>query len=192
MKTKRRHDPNRRERIIEAALEVMAREGISGASQRKIAVMADVPLGSMTYHFAGTDEVLHEALTLFAAKSQERFERRVREAATGDDARRAAVEMVLEDSGSRMNMSVLSVELCALAARKPAFRSLARDWMTKRRTAFERHFGPVIAGQLDALVHGLSIHRALGPGEYGRGLITDAVNKILADPCEPSLAKAGK
>ena len=47
----RRVDPNRRQRIIDACLDVIAERGVAGTSHRIVAEAADVPLGSMTYHF---------------------------------------------------------------------------------------------------------------------------------------------
>lgn len=61
-----RTDPQRRERILAATLDHIADEGVAGVSHRKIAARADVPLGSMTYHFSGIDELLREAFTRFA------------------------------------------------------------------------------------------------------------------------------
>jgi TetR/AcrR family transcriptional regulator, regulator of biofilm formation and stress response len=58
----RRHDPGRRDRIIDAAIRVIGAEGIAGLSHRSVAGEADVPLGSTTYHFASLDELLIAAL----------------------------------------------------------------------------------------------------------------------------------
>ena len=55
---RRRHDPQRRDRIIDACLEVLAEHGVAGTSHRRVAAAAGVPLGSMTYHFTGMDELL--------------------------------------------------------------------------------------------------------------------------------------
>src|SRR3954470_18411999 len=118
----RRFDPNRRERIIEAALDLIAAEGVAGTSHRKVAALADVPLGSMTYHFAGMDELLQEAFTLFATRISDRFERRMNEAATAEDVKEAVVEMILEDTYGDRNALVLTLELYTLAARQPAFK----------------------------------------------------------------------
>ena len=60
---RRRHDPQRRDRIIDASLEVIAEHGVAGTSHRRVAAAADVPLGSMTYHFEGMDELLDDVLT---------------------------------------------------------------------------------------------------------------------------------
>ena len=56
--TKRRYDPERRDRIIEAALEVIATHGVAGTTHRRVAEVADVPLGAMTYYFQGMEQLL--------------------------------------------------------------------------------------------------------------------------------------
>ena len=58
----RRYDPERRQRIIDAAIAVVGERGIAGLSHRAVAAEADVPLGSTTYHFATLDELLVAAL----------------------------------------------------------------------------------------------------------------------------------
>ena len=58
----RRYDPGRRDRIIDACLDVIAESGVAGTSHRRVAQAADVPLGSMTYHFTGMNDLLHEAI----------------------------------------------------------------------------------------------------------------------------------
>ena len=76
----RRYDPQRRDRIIDACLDVVAEVGVAGASHRKIAEAADVPLGSMTYHFSGMQELLHEAFSRFATSMSDRFAARMAQA----------------------------------------------------------------------------------------------------------------
>ncbi|GAA3108232.1 hypothetical protein GCM10020254_62710 [Streptomyces goshikiensis] len=58
----RRYDPERRQRIIDAAIRVVGAKGIAGLSHRSVAAEADVPLGSTTYHFKTLDELLVAAL----------------------------------------------------------------------------------------------------------------------------------
>ncbi|MFT4463877.1 MAG: TetR/AcrR family transcriptional regulator [Sodalis sp. (in: enterobacteria)] len=57
-KKSRRTDPDRRARIIDATLDMIAQHGVASITHRKIAAAADVPLGSMTYHFAGMQDLL--------------------------------------------------------------------------------------------------------------------------------------
>ncbi|MEV0279787.1 TetR family transcriptional regulator [Streptomyces sp. NPDC050610] len=58
----RRYDPDRRQRIVDAAIRVVSEHGIDGLSHRSVAAAADVPLGSTTYHFATLDDLLIAAL----------------------------------------------------------------------------------------------------------------------------------
>ena len=62
----RRYDPERKSRIIEAAIDVIAEFGVAGTTHRRIAAAADVPLGSLTYHFTGLDDLLGQAFTRHA------------------------------------------------------------------------------------------------------------------------------
>lgn len=55
---RRSNDPQRREKIIAATLEAIATHGIHAVTHRKIAIIAQVPLGSLTYYFSGIDELL--------------------------------------------------------------------------------------------------------------------------------------
>ncbi|CAM5488856.1 hypothetical protein SGRI78S_04750 [Streptomyces griseus subsp. griseus] len=66
-----RTDPERRDRIIDAVLDLIVDEGVAGVSHRKVAARAGVPLGSMTYHFSGMDELLHEAFTRFSGDERQ-------------------------------------------------------------------------------------------------------------------------
>ena len=47
MNRPRRTDPGRRERILDAVLDLIARDGSAGATYRSVAEAADVPMGSM-------------------------------------------------------------------------------------------------------------------------------------------------
>src|SRR5262245_27003475 len=90
----RRTDPHRRDRIIDACLDVIAADGVAGASHRRVAAAADVPLGSMTYHFAGMAELLHEAFTRFAHSVSDTFEARLSAATTPAEARQAVADLI--------------------------------------------------------------------------------------------------
>lgn len=157
----RRHDPDRRDRIVEACLEVVGEVGVAGASTRRVAAAADVPLGSITYHFDSMDALLFEAFERFTRRMSDRFEASM--AAAGDvaGARRAVVDLVAVDVLTDPHELVLTHELYTLAARDPRYRRLTHGWMARSRHALERHFDPATARLLDAMIEGLTIHRAL-------------------------------
>jgi DNA-binding transcriptional regulator YbjK len=178
----RRFDPERRDRIITATLDLIAEDGVAGVSHRKVAARAGVPLGSMTYHFANMAELLRDAFGRFAVSVSDRFEKRLGDAANEAEAREAVADIVHLDVLDGPRDLVLTLELYTLAARQPVYRQINQDWMSASRRALEKHFDPRTARQLDALIEGLSIHRALAPQPHDRGLTLEAINRI----CEPS------
>jgi DNA-binding transcriptional regulator YbjK len=179
-RSSRRFDPDRRDHIINATLDLIAEVGVAGVSHRKVAARAGVPLGSMTYHFASMDELLREAFGRFAASISVQFESRLAAAANADEARKAVADLVHVDVLGDARDLVLTLELYTLAARQPAFRQINQDWMAASRRALELHFDPNTARQLDALIEGLSIHRALAPQPHGRELTLEAINRLCA------------
>lgn len=179
-------DPARRERIIGATLDLIAEEGVAGLSHRKVAARAGVPLGSMTYHFRSREELLREAFTSFSGTIIALFEEYLGAATTPAEARKAVADLVhrLSDGGERE--LVLTHELYTLAARQPAYRELTRSWMHSSRRVLERHFDPATARQLDALIEGLSIHRALDTRPHRRSLTVEAIARITEPRPRPS------
>jgi TetR/AcrR family transcriptional regulator, regulator of biofilm formation and stress response len=178
--TQRRYDPGRRDRIIDACLDVIAETGVAGTSHRKVAEAADVPLGSMTYHFAGMRDLLHEAFSRFAQIASEQFEERMAAANDTDSAKRAIAEAITHVVLSNQRDLVLTHELYTLAARDPSYRDITNAWMARSRRTLERYFDPTTARILDALVEGLSIHRALDNEPQDEAIVMAAVERITA------------
>ena len=177
----RRSDPGRRDRLIDVTLDLIAEVGVAGISHRKIAAHADVPLGSMSYHFHGMEELLHEAFTRFADTIAASFEARLSAAHNLEQALLAVVDLVHELSEPASNRDrVITYELYTLAARDPRYRAITSSWMRRSRQELERHFDPRITRQIDALIEGLALHRALDDDLFDRSLTEEAVRKLLA------------
>ena len=176
----RRNEPDRRDRIIDACLEVIARFGVAGTSHRKVAAAAGVPLGSTTYYFDGMDDLLNEAFSRFATTVSDRFAQRMAAAVDTAAARTAVSAIILEDVFGDDRELVLSHELYTLAAREPRFRAITSAWMERSRAALERHFDPGTARLLDALIEGLTIHRALDAHARDPREVADEVAQAVA------------
>ncbi|GAA3428890.1 TetR/AcrR family transcriptional regulator [Streptosporangium sandarakinum] len=175
----RRHDPGRRDRLIDAALTVIAERGVAATTHREIARVADVPLGSMTYHFTSLEEVLAEAFTRHAESVARVFDERLSAAPDREAAIEAVIALVADDLlGSRHDL-VLSVELYVAAARNPTLRAVTQSWMTRSRQALERHFDATTARELDALIEGLVLHSALSTDPMTPEQIRHAVHRFL-------------
>lgn len=174
----RRYDPRRRDRIIDACLDVIAEAGVAGTSHRRVAEAADVPLGSMTYHFSGMRELLHEAFTRFSFTVSDQLARRMAEADSRETAKAAVAQTIIDDVFSDQRDLVLSHELYTLAARDASFRDITNAWMARSRQILEQHFDPVTARLLDALVEGLTIHRALDIDPQDDADVRAAIDRI--------------
>ncbi|MFH0521392.1 TetR/AcrR family transcriptional regulator [Streptomyces sp. M41] len=171
-------DPRRRERILTAALDLIAEEGIQRVSHRKIAARAGVPLGSTTYYFSGMDELLRAAFRHFTDHIVAVFDACLSTPSDPDQARHAVADLVHALSEGSGRDLVLTQELYTLAARQPAYRELTQEWMRRSRLHLEKHFDPGTARQLDALIEGLTLHRALSHEPHDRALTLEAVHRI--------------
>lgn len=182
--SKRRHDPDRRDRIVEACLAVIVEHGVAGTSHRRVAARADVPLGSMTYHFDGMTDLLTQAFERFTQDVSNRFEIAMQEASTPEQARAATIRLATTDLlGNRREM-VLMTELYTLAARDERYRSITQAWMDRSRAALGRHFDAETVAMLDALLEGLALHRALAQDETGVADAPAAIGRIISGPVQ--------
>ena len=154
---------------------------MAGTSHRRVAEAADVPLGSMTYHFAGMNDLLHEAFSRFARTASARFEERMAAAQDTAAARQAIADATTNVVFSSQRDLVLTHELYTLAARDVAFRDITNAWMARSRRTLEKYFDPTTARILDALVEGLSIHRALDNEPQDERVVAEAIGRITAE-----------
>ncbi|GAA2246694.1 TetR family transcriptional regulator [Rarobacter faecitabidus] len=174
-----RYDPDRREKIIAACLDVIAARGVDGTSARRVAAQAGVPLGSITYHFDSMEALLHQSFRRFTDIVADRFERRMKAAADSREARAAIEAIINEDVLGNDRDLVLTTELYAVAARNAVFRDLTARWMLRSRVALEKHFDPLTVRVLDATIEGLTLHRALDVEPQPREMVAAALDRVL-------------
>lgn len=174
----RRFDPDRRDRIIDAALDVIAEHGVAGTTHRRVAAAAGVPLGSMTYHFEGIEQLLVEAFTRLCASVSARFAALLDAASTPDEAREAVVEIIVGNVWATPRILLLTYELYAYAARHEAVKPLVHDWFGQSHAALARHFGPLQARAVDALIEGLGIHNSVDREPMGRDEVRAIVDRL--------------
>ncbi|MEV8105347.1 TetR family transcriptional regulator [Streptomyces sp. NPDC088135] len=174
----RRYDPERRDRIIDAAIRVVGARGIAGLSHRSVAAEADVPLGSTTYHFASLDELLTAALR----RSNENFAEVMRESeALADPEADLAEELagLLGEyfSGGR-GRAELEYELYLAALRRPALRPVAAEWTDGTAGLLSRRTDPATARALIALMDGICLQVLLTGGAYDEAYTREMLGRI--------------
>ncbi len=175
---KRRFDPERRQRIIDAALETILTYGVCGTTHRRIAAAADVPLGSMTYHFDGLEDLLCQAFTQLAERSSAEVLKRLSAAQSRKEALETVVDIIASNVWSTPQTLLLSYELYAFAARKPELITVMQHWMSRSREALGRHFDPLTARALDALIEGIGIHNSVDQRPLTREEIFRIVHRL--------------
>ncbi len=177
----RRYDPQRRRRIIDAAIRVVGRGGIAGLSHRSVAAEADVPLGSTTYHFRTLDELMVAAL------------RQAGEGFAGLVAARGGLEDPRTDlatslaalmgewlAGDRTDVE-LEYELYLAALRRPALRPVAAEWCEGLAGQLSRRTDPVTARALVALMDGIFLQVLLTGTAYDEAYARDVLRRVIPE-----------
>ncbi|MFE1340591.1 TetR/AcrR family transcriptional regulator [Streptomyces sp. NPDC058733] len=177
----RRYDPERRQRIIDAALRVAGDKGLAGLSHRSVAAEADVPLGSTTYHFASLDDLMVAALR----QANEGFDALL--AARGgltDEGSDLAAELaaLLGEWLSRERAGVeLEYELYLAALRRPALRPIAAEWVQSVVERLSGRTDPVTARALAALMDGICLQVLLTEAEYDEAYAREVLARMIPD-----------
>ncbi|MFJ9348422.1 TetR/AcrR family transcriptional regulator [Streptomyces sp. NPDC101237] len=177
----RRHDPRRGERVLDAALDVLVEDGVAGITHRKVAARADVPLGSVTYHFASLGELRARAFARYVEQRSAEYEALFAEVTSREDLIDVLVEQV-RGGPSRHRSAVLGFELHLAALRDPALRALTHEWTGASRAVLARFTGPEAAARLDALLEGMIMHALLStekePDEQIRAAIAQTLGPV--------------
>ncbi|MFD9794519.1 TetR/AcrR family transcriptional regulator [Streptomyces sp. NPDC059070] len=175
----RRYDPERRRRIIDAAIRVVGERGIAGLSHRSAAAEADVPLGSTTYHFATLDELLVAALR----QANEGFAAVLRDrgalAAPGVDVAAELARLMGEWIAGDRARAELEYELYLAALRRPALRPVAAEWTEGVAELLAPHTDPVTARGLVALMDGICLQALLTGGDYDEEYARVLLSRLL-------------
>lgn len=114
----------RRRRLLDAALRVIERDGVAGATYRAVAEEAGLPKTSATYYFATAGEMLRAALAHSAAEYGAELRRLLGAGQSTADLARYLAHFLARNRGR----TLAEYELYLLAARRPELRPAARQW----------------------------------------------------------------
>ncbi|MGL4723683.1 MAG: TetR/AcrR family transcriptional regulator [Scandinavium sp.] len=175
---RRPNDPQRRERILQATLDTIARHGIQAVTHRKIADCADVPLGSMTYYFSGIDALLEEAFTGFTDAMLVQYQAFFAEVKAPEQACNAITDLIFSAQVTTTRNMELMYQLYAFIGCKPALKTVMQNWMQGSQKVLEQWFDPATARALDAFIEGMTLHFVTDRKPLGRGDIREMVGRI--------------
>lgn len=125
-----------RDRIIDSALEIIGRDGLSSLSMRSLAAEAAVPLGAVTYYFDSKQELIGEA---FLAHSQRELRRvistisSIGKAGSPADLARVIADFVIDGLQNSENALVAEYEFLVEASRHPELARASSAWQQSLR-----------------------------------------------------------
>src|SRR5215204_4512892 len=131
-----------RQRIVDAALKTLKKEGFAGASSRAIARAGGFNQALIFYHFGSLDGLLLAALDQTSEERLERYRQAVGVAASVDELVAAVARLYAEDR-ERGHMTVVAQMVAGSAAHpelKPALVARMEPWVTLCEEAIEKGF----------------------------------------------------
>lgn len=165
----RRYDPDRRQRVIDAAIRVVGERGITGLSHRAVAAEADVPLGSTTYHFATLDDLLVAALQQQTGDWLGRVERWEHGLAPDVSLAEALAELIGESMTGDRAWLLMEYELYLAALRHERVRPIAAECVDGLVALLRRRTGDdATARALAGLADGLMLQYLLTDRDYDK------------------------
>ncbi|SFC80487.1 TetR/AcrR family transcriptional regulator [Streptomyces aidingensis] len=188
----RRHDPDRRRRITEAAVRVIRERGISALSHRAAAAAADVPLGSTTYHFAGLDDLLLAALR----EVNDGWLARFRAWSDSVDPDRPPAEeitrFVAGSLAAERSRTELEYELYFAGLRNPVVRPVAAGCLDEMVALLRRHVPDEhTARAVIALLDGLMLQYLLTGRPFRPEEVRDGLARLLSGSPSGGLPHSG-
>ncbi len=139
--------PNARERILEAACDLIASDGIDDVRIARVATRARASTALVHHYFSTREELLEEALRhSFETAGDERFAPEATEGLSPAKSLGRAIDACLPLTGPQERDWVLWVELWLRAARDPELRPLAADLYQRYR----EWFGAYISAGLES------------------------------------------
>lgn len=176
----RRYDPDRRQRLIDAAIRVVAERGIEGLSHRTAAAEADVPLGSTTYHFATLDELLVAALRQVCGEPGMAVASWREAIAAPRPLADAVTDLLLDSLRDETGRVRLAYELYLAALRRPALRPVAAEWVEAVVTVLSERTGDEASARaLLALADGLVLQALLTGWRFERDEVRAALARVV-------------
>lgn len=160
-------------------MRVIEKRGLAGTTYRSVAEAADVPLGSITYHFASLDELIAAAFMLYVEEQAALFDARLAGVSGKQELAEALTDIVFGQFLAEAEKLVIAYELYLGASQRAALREVTHFWMRRSRGALEKIIDPALARVADALLEGLVLHTVLEKEPMNRREIRGAFLRVL-------------
>lgn len=130
----------RRAQLVDAAIRVMCRDGVAGATTRAIVAEAGVPLGVFHYCFRSKEELLQEVLETIVGRELHAALSIIGRKRSPRAAMRASLRALWEVVEKNPEEHLVTYELTQYALRQPGLAALARRQYDHYVTSNVRYF----------------------------------------------------
>jgi TetR/AcrR family transcriptional regulator, regulator of biofilm formation and stress response len=187
--THRARGQARRVQLLQAAVEVIAEQGVGGASHRAIATRAGMPLSTTSYFFASLDDLMAAALAVVADRVATRLDESIRTIVRTNLTAEEAIDYFIDTLlGSPSEDVAAQFEIYLECARRPQLQAAAHQIMVSVERAAEsalRVLGIATPGDraqlVVAMIDGLALHRRAWPrGDADRRALSNAIHTVVA------------
>lgn len=141
---------------MDAAFMLLARDGVGGLTHRSLAREADVSVAAVSYHFGTIDELLVAAM--IRATEDWRM-------ALASHPDRVGVQVLADhlavEVRKHRSRTIAEYELYLLAARRPALREAATEWMDVALAPIGRELDPIGRSVAESVVLGICLQSLL-------------------------------
>lgn len=157
---------------------VIVKDGLAGLSHRKVAMAADVPLGSITYHFATLDDLAEEAFGRYVTRCSDHFEQALAATRSAEELPKVLAAELASYLASGDQLT-LAYELYLGSVRNQRLRKLMNRWLRNSRGSLSRYLDEATARIVDALIEGLLLHTLLEDEPMEAAALEAAFRRLL-------------
>ena len=165
--------------LLDAAVEVISRQGVARLTHRAVAAEAGVPQAAPGYYFENVDDILVGALTQASGRYVQAVDELAEAVSAGRDFATALADMVV-DGVADTRLMLAEYELYLAAARRTELRPIALRWVDRLSALAATVTGdPGAARAVVALVEGTLVQSMLGRVP-DRDELRDALRRLVA------------
>ncbi|MBC3189803.1 TetR family transcriptional regulator [Pseudonocardia sp. C8] len=181
-RTRGPNDPGRRDRIADAAIQVVSEHGIPGLTHRAVAKVAGVPVGSTTYHFNTLEDLLQVAMSEAARRNTEQLREWADGLPDGADFAAEWARLVADQLDERHRATTAEYDLYVAALHREFLRPAAAMWDEALVEIFGSRTDPLTGRLFAALFCGFVLQASLADPKPTRAQIEELARRALSGP----------
>lgn len=174
------NDPDRRQRIVTAAVQIVRDGGIGALTARAAAAEAEVPLGSVGYHFGSVRELLADACTLVLQERSRALDAHL-DGATATDLIERLARLIEHQLTAERAATVVAYELQMLGMHDAELRAIGRSSLDHLRHRLAQTISPDAAEHLAAVADGYQLQCLFHEQAPGRRRIATVLRAALPE-----------